>query len=153
MMGTSTTSQTVSVIATGAFNAGGTANFGSKTVTLDLNGGTIQFTTTTKSDKQNTNSGCLFAEVNSSTYTLGHGTGAFKGVTGTGVAGFTLHALTPRLSNGKCNDNATPVAEQLVATLKGPVSLSSRISRGRQRWRPMKFVLSIRVRRVCRTFS
>jgi hypothetical protein len=60
-------------------------------------------------------------------YTLGSGTGKYKGIKGNGTADIKFTATLPKLSNGKCNESptATPVpgTTSSVVRASGPVTL------------------------------
>lgn len=119
-------SNTYSAIATGAFTAGGTAALGSHRhpATLRFSNGTIKLTFKAGPFKNRANvKTCLQTTVDSGTYKLASGTGAYKGITGSGK--FTLQFRAVGTSvNGKCSTSTpTTVADQNIITLSGPVSL------------------------------
>jgi hypothetical protein len=65
---------------------------------------------------------CLFTVTVRSTDTLGHGTGTYAGISGSGTFTFSLRAVFPRVA-GKCTMNRPPLALQEILTSAGPVSL------------------------------
>jgi hypothetical protein len=112
-----------SAIATGEFTAGGTVVEGaSGKGTIRLSGGTIAIDSKSGTSKSNTNPAtCLDTDVVSGTYTLTSGTGAYKGITGSGKFTFTATAVRPMIKR-KCSTTAKPTASQRVVTASGPVS-------------------------------
>ena len=113
-----------SVIATGHFTAGGTATQKSKGVlTLHFSAGTITLKIAKnhkKLSKGQTATACIQTQTGSSTYTIAAGTGAYRGINGSG--GATLHnTFVEDAANGHCS-NAFAAIQSLV-TASGPVSL------------------------------
>jgi hypothetical protein len=113
-----------SVIATGAFIDGGTATHGSKgTLRLHLSNGTItldgkkQHHRVTKTE---TATACMQTASTSITYTIAQGTGAYKGITGSGHA-TDKDAFIEQVVHGDCSPNFA--AAQGIITASGPVSL------------------------------
>ena len=64
---------------------------------------------------------CLETTVDSGTYTLASGTGAYKGITGSGKLSLDFRAVGP-IVNGKCSIPTTTAAQNII-TLSGPASL------------------------------
>lgn len=118
-----------SAIATGAFTAGGTADLsghGSPS-TMHFSDGTITFEAKLPPLKTNGNAKlCLETTTDSGTYTILSGTGAYKGISGTGTSTLDFRAVGP-IVNGKCSIPTT-VADQNIITASGPVSLAQRVS-------------------------
>jgi hypothetical protein len=115
-------SDTFSVIATGVFTAGGTATLPSGKGTLRFPTGTIE--TTSKSSKPINTSNmktCYGTLSQKGTYTIVGGTGAYKGISGSGKLTVSLREVIP-IVNGKCH-GLTPVAAQGIVTGSGPVTL------------------------------
>jgi hypothetical protein len=113
-----------SVIATGDFIAGGTAAQKTKGVlTLHFSAGTITLHTTKhhqKLSKNQTATACIQTSNSSGTYTIAGGTGAYRGISGSGRS--TLHnTFVERVVNGQCSNAFTAV--QSLITASGPVSL------------------------------
>lgn len=130
MITTDPGSGVVSAIATGGFTAGGTA------VNI-THGQAFRFATGEFSiaigkpgtKHQNLNlTNCLYTKTGSGTYTFENGTGAYRGITGSGKVSFSLRAVYP-LINGKCpstdlpGTSGNPTAIQYTETASGPVSL------------------------------
>lgn len=122
---TSTTARPVySVIATGAFIDGGIATHERKgELTLHLSSGTISLTRTKPHPhvtKTQTATACMQTAHSTFSYTIVHGTGAYKGITGSGRA--TDHdALVEQVVRGNCSPNFA--AAQGVITATGPMLL------------------------------
>lgn len=120
-----------SLIATGRFTAGGTMVNGKRLQTLRFADGRFNLVIAAKPTQHvNLNATtCLYIKTGSAIYTLADGTGAYKGIVGSGRTSFTLRAAYP-LVNGKCPSNdqpggsGTPTAIQFTETASGPVSLS-----------------------------
>jgi hypothetical protein len=114
-----------SVIATGAFVAGGTATQESKGVPLTLRfpAGTITLHTAKRHktlSKSQTATACLQTQTASGAYTITGGTGAYRGISGSGRS--TIHnTFVERVVNGDCSNAFTAV--QSFVTASGPVSL------------------------------
>ena len=113
-----------SVVATGAFTDGGTAaQKGSNGLVLKLSAGTITFRTAThvsRTSKSETVSVCVQTQAKHGSYTIVGGTGASRGITGSGhsVMGATF---VERLVHGACANGFSAV--QAVVTASGPVAL------------------------------
>jgi hypothetical protein len=122
---TSTTNESkYSAIATGPITAGGTAELTGSKGTIVLPAGTINLTS--KMTGAPTESGsmqkCLSVFSEKGTYTLTRGTGAYKGISGSGR--FSLKSTGVGMSkHGKCDisPSSKPVASQSVITASGPV--------------------------------
>jgi len=126
LMSTNGTSNKSSMIAYGSvFTAAGTDVSGkgnTDTVTFPngsfklvhkITGGTQQFNPAT----------CLLSITQKATYTVGSGTGAYAGISGSGKAVVNGLGIGGRNSKGKCSQSAPPVAFHLVINGSGPVSL------------------------------
>ena len=76
-----------SAVATGAFTAGGTAIVSDHAadITLRFPTGTIRVTAAQGHVNTTTNAACLLAEASSGTYKIIGGTGAYKGISGSGT--------------------------------------------------------------------
>lgn len=117
-------SHVYSAIATGDFTAGGTATLGSHghPGTLRLSNGTIKLKAKVGPLMTHGNAKtCLETTVDSGTYTLSNGTGAYKGITGSGKLSLRFRAVGP-IVHGKC-EIPTTVAAQNIITLSGPAAL------------------------------
>jgi hypothetical protein len=120
---TSTTSNTYSAIATGAFTAGGTANLPTGHGTLKFSAGTI--TVTDKGGKAKVKTSlkkCIQSTTQSGTYTITGGTGAYAGITGSGKFKAAFVQVGPTVK-GKCSTKANAVAAQSAVVGSGPVIL------------------------------
>ena len=107
-----------SVIASGAFTAGGT--YDDVTHTLRFPNGTLEFKTK-EGPLKTTRTGCLLLnESSSDTYVIEHGTGAYKRIRGSGKAIGKVTSVYP-MTNGKCSQKPSQV--QIIITGSGPVSL------------------------------
>jgi hypothetical protein len=129
LISTSATSNTLNALAWGPFAAAGTdheGNSNTKTATdlLKLNGGSFKITHTVKSEKQSINpKTCFLSVIEKGTYKLSAGTGAYKGISGSGTFTLTVYALAAKTKKGTCNENANPIGLQNVVTASGPVKL------------------------------
>lgn len=115
VVGTSATSNTPGVIATGVFTAGGVDHTGAQVDTLVFPNGSFKVAhkgTTTHTFNPKT---CLLADGGKSTLTLYGGTGAYAGISGSGTSELNVLAIAAR-SGGKCS-MTKPVAFQAI--LKG----------------------------------
>ncbi|MGA2013112.1 MAG: hypothetical protein ABSH51_21605 [Solirubrobacteraceae bacterium] len=114
-----------SVIATGAFVAGGTATRPSTGVLkLSFPNGTITLNTGKKpkvTTVHQTATVCIETQSNTGGhFTITGGTGAYKGITGSGRV--TAHStFIEQVVNGQCASAYTAV--QAIATASGPISL------------------------------
>jgi hypothetical protein len=117
------TSSRTSVIFTGAFTAGGVASVGRTTGTFTVPGGTFKIRHSRGTGKQTFNPRtCLLTVSRHGTYTLGHGTGKYAGISGHGT--YQLHILAvARKAHGKCSQSLPPAAFQQIINASGPVSL------------------------------
>jgi hypothetical protein len=121
IVGTSVTSNAESIIATGAFTAGGVDHSGNKVDKVQFSTGT--FTITHKGTQKvgfNAKT-CLATITGAGTYVLSGGTGAYKGLSGSGNYKFSAHEVASRSSSDKCTNKAA--AYQQVIAASGPVSL------------------------------
>ncbi|HYB28229.1 MAG TPA: hypothetical protein VEF89_16560 [Solirubrobacteraceae bacterium] len=114
-----------SAIATGAFTAGGTAilDLRAGTGTLRFQDGSIRLLTKHSPTKTTGNlKTCLQKDTQSGTYTIVSGTGVYKGISGSGK--YTDKAtFVGATVNGKCSNDTTADAIQIILTAIGPVSL------------------------------
>jgi hypothetical protein len=121
---TAAASPNYSVIATGAFIDGGTATHGSKgALILQLSSGTITLHGSKQHPrvtKTQTASACMQTESTTITYTVGQGTGAYQGISGSGSATDNA-SFVEQIVSGSCS--STFAAVQGSITASGPVSL------------------------------
>ncbi len=116
-----------SAIATGAFTAGGTATETKKPrkeIILRFPAGTITLTSSgrghSRVKKHHTASACLEARRASGKYSIAGGTGAYKGISGSGTV--THHeTFVVAAKGGHCTSKF--LAIQAIITASGPVSL------------------------------
>jgi hypothetical protein len=125
-MSTAVTADKFNVIATGAFTAGGTATPLAANNTLKFPNGTITVTSKSKGKPvytANTKT-CYETLSQKGTYTITAGTGAYKGITGTGKFNLSIREVGP-VVNGECDlKTSKRVASQGLITAAGPVTLS-----------------------------
>ena len=113
------------IIATGVFTAGGTDISGSKSDTAKLAKGSFKVNHSGPFHiiKQQVNPKTCFAVFEATaSITLSGGTGAYKGISGSGSATITDTAIGPK-SKGKCNLNANPVANEQTITATAHVKV------------------------------
>lgn len=122
-MSTKATSARISVIATGAFTAGGYVIPAAVTDTLVFSGGTFKFRHVTHHVKAGGNPRtCLLAETLRGTFTIGHGTGEYAGIRGSGAFVTSLVAVTVKDRAGQCTHVRAPATFQGITTASGTVS-------------------------------
>jgi len=113
------------IIASGVFTAGGTDISGNSTDTAKFANGSfkIHHGTKVKIVKEQVNpSTCLEEFVATVKFTLGGGTGAYKGISGSGTATIKDLGIAKR-SKGQCNPNANPLQNEETITAKAHVKL------------------------------
>jgi hypothetical protein len=124
IMTTSAASKGSSIVATGAFTAGGviTGNFGnSQADTVRLPGGTFKITTNAVGGSGTDNrSTCLSTSHVNGTYQVRGGTGKYASLSGSGQ--WTLSSVTIDSRDPKGHCTRTPTAYQQAITLHGHVS-------------------------------
>lgn len=125
LMGTSTKSATVSVIATGLINDGGVTRLTSNQSEVRLGSGTFRLSSKTGPAKNRFNAAtCVTTITGGGTYTLSHGTGKYAHITGSGHFVTSGQSVFPRKAGGACSISH-PLAVQVIITLRGPVTLGS----------------------------
>jgi hypothetical protein len=126
IMNTSATSNTASIIGSGAFTAGGTTtgiNSSSSKGTVKFPTGTFVITHSKGTGTQSFNPKTCLLRVNlKGTYTLGSGTGAYANISGNGVYHLSILAVGAK-SGGTCSHTLPPPTFQQVIQASGPVSL------------------------------
>jgi hypothetical protein len=126
LMSTSSSSSTAPVVAYGnAFTAGGVDHEGKGNVdTVVFANGTFKITHKMTGSHQSFNpKTCLLTATGTATYTLSDGTGAYKGLTGSGHARVSILAVAARNSQGKCSKTEKPAAFEQLIDASGPASL------------------------------
>jgi hypothetical protein len=124
IMGASTRSSSDSVIVTGAFTAGGSIDLGANTGKIALDGGSLTLVPDFGPARHSFNSAtCLMTISGRGTYTLGHGTRRYAGISGSGRFTVSIRQVNVRESDGKCSATKA-AAYQGVITGSGPVTLS-----------------------------
>ena len=116
-------SRQISVIASGAFTVGGTDRAGRVTDVLKFPGGTLRYRHVTRTfsasfDPQT----CLLTENLTGTFTLGHGTGRYAGVHGSGKFALSIVGVTAKNRAGLCTHAQAPATFQQVSTATGTVT-------------------------------
>jgi hypothetical protein len=112
-----------SVIATGAFTAGGRTNLNTRVGVLHFPGGTVTaFPRPTSTVTQISRRTCLMTIVQQGTYRLGRGTGKFARLSGHGRFAAHILAVLRRTKQGRCSQSRPPQALQQVINAHGPVS-------------------------------
>jgi hypothetical protein len=125
LMTTQPSASKYTIIASGLFTAGGVDLSGSKADLARLPGGTFKIDHGGQIHivKQSVNpKTCLAQFVATTKFTLGAGTGAYKGITGSGKATLSGLGIAPR-AKGKCNPNGTPLAWEQTITASAHVTL------------------------------
>jgi hypothetical protein len=113
-----------SVIATGAFTDGGIARVRNGHGTLWLRDGTITLKTRHRKPKVHIDeTSCVGEVTESGTYKLVGGTGAYKGIRGSGTLEGHYTAVG-RKKDGVCSRTTDPAAAQLTLIGRGPITLS-----------------------------
>jgi hypothetical protein len=111
-----------SIIARGVFTAGGVTHPGSKVDTAVFSDGTftIAHSGGTGTPRFNPKT-CLGVITLNGTYRIGHGTGAYAGISGHGIYRLNILLVVARNSAGKCGNKT--VAYQQIIRAQGPLSL------------------------------
>jgi hypothetical protein len=123
IMTTTATSNRLSIIATGSFTAGGVDHEASSVATETFPGGTFRIRHSRGTGKQTFNPGtCLLTLNLHGTYTLGHGTGKYAGISGHGTYKLSILAIARKV-HGQCSQSLPPATFQQIISASGPVSL------------------------------
>ena len=102
---------------TGALTAGGTAILRGPVATVTLPGGTFKVSAKGKSTQNFNKATCLFTVTAHGPYRLGHGTGKYAGISGSGKATSACGRCPPVA--GACTMNG-PLALQQILSATGP---------------------------------
>ncbi len=122
---TAVNSTTSTVIATGAFTAGGKDHqLSNHKDRFKFPNGSFVVTHKGKQHITFNAKKCLLSGKGHGTFVLSKGTGAYAGISGHGVYVLSLAGVGQRKSNGKCdaNNNAPPVAFEQLIRAHGKVS-------------------------------
>jgi hypothetical protein len=122
IVSTSATSNVESIIATGAFTAGGTDVSGNKIDTVKFPTGTFRITHMGSQKGSLNPKTCLESIMGKGTYDLSRGTGAYNGISGSGTYKLSIEIVAGR-ANGKCSMSVKPAAYQFMVEASGPVSM------------------------------
>jgi hypothetical protein len=113
------------IIASGLFTAGGTDRSGNTVDSAKLTGGTFKinhnFPLKVVREQLNQKT-CLMEFAATSRFTLEKGTGAYKGISGSGKALISGIGIARR-THGTCNPNANPVFQEQTITATAHVHL------------------------------
>ena len=113
-----------SIIASGAFTAGGVNHPGNKVDTAMFPNGTFKIAHSNGTGTPRFNAKtCLGTIVLNGTYRLSGGTGAYAGISGHGIYRLNILIVSARNSAGKCSHKLPPTAFQQIIKAQGPVSL------------------------------
>jgi hypothetical protein len=122
IISTSETSNTAPEISYGVVTGHGTDLMGSKVDTIKFANGSFNVTHSPGKGPQSFDAKtCLFLLDQHGTYTIGHGTGAYKGITGSGTYQVSVIGIGTK-AGGQCSQSKPPVAFQLVIQGTGTVS-------------------------------
>jgi hypothetical protein len=119
IVSTQSGSHRLSVIATGAFTAGGyeVPRRGGDVIVFP--GGTLRLRLSENHGSGSVSTTCLFTQAARGTFTLGHGTGRYAGITGSGKAR-TASILVTANKGGKCL--GPDDAYQAITTANGTIT-------------------------------
>jgi hypothetical protein len=126
LMTTQPTASKYVIITSGVFTAGGTDVSGAKTDTAKFHDGTfkIHHGSALHITKQKVNpKTCLAQFAATVKFTLGGGTGAYKGISGSGTAKINALEIAKRNSKGACNLNAAPAVNEQTITATAHVKV------------------------------
>jgi hypothetical protein len=120
---TTTATNGYTAIATGAFTDGGAALLQVPQGAIKLQRGTIKLAIKVGKPSESINlKACLGVSTQPGTYKVVGGTGAYKGIAGSGS--FVAHYTeVGKIVNGKCSKTAKPVASEGIITASGPVTM------------------------------
>jgi hypothetical protein len=112
------------VIAVGLFTAGGrNVVVSSSTDRLVFAGGSFKVRFSKPQGPQSFSPlTCLLDSIQHGTYTIGHGAGAYAGISGHGKYQLIVLAVSAKGAGGQCDRNAKPVATETELEAQGPAS-------------------------------
>jgi hypothetical protein len=123
IMNTVATSSRLSVIATGAFTSGGYVIPAAVTDMVVFPGGTFKFRHVSHGGTASFNSRTgLLTETERGTFTIGHGTGTYTGIRGSGTFVTSIVAVTAKNHAGRCVRVQAPATYQEITTATATVS-------------------------------
>jgi hypothetical protein len=123
LVSTSATSNKLNVILYGPLTARAVDIQGNKSDLIKLAGGTFVVNHGPTTGPQTFNPKTCLVTVNQhGSYTINHGTGAYKGISGSGKAHVLALVIGAKV-NGACSMKKAPVAFQLVIDASGPLHL------------------------------
>jgi len=122
IVSTSFSSNAESIIATGAFTAGGTDISGNKVDAVKFPAGSFKIAHMGTEKGSFNPKTCLDSITGTGKYSLSAGTGAYKGIRGSGTYRLSVRIVANKVA-GKCSMRVKPQASQLMITASGPVSL------------------------------
>jgi uncharacterized membrane protein len=114
LMTTSGTATTIPVIANGVFTAAGVDHTGNTVDTAVFPTGSFKINhggPISGTPKLNPAT-CFFTFTGKGKFTISGGTGAYKGISGSGKVVITIVGITGRTKKGACSENGAPVAWQ-----------------------------------------
>jgi hypothetical protein len=126
LMSTSATASKGRVIAYGVFTGAAVDFMGNTTDTFKFRNGSFRVRHSQGHGTQSFNPrSCLIRINQHGTYSISHGTGRYKGITGHGKYRFSILALGAHNKNGKCSTSQSkpPVAFEQIIQASGPVHL------------------------------
>ena len=113
-----------SIIATGAFTAGGVNHPGNRVDTAVFPNGTFKIAHSNGTGTPHFNPRtCLFTLALNGTYRLSGGTGAYAGISGHGIYRGNITFVAARNAAGQCSNKLPPTAFQQIIRAQGPVRL------------------------------
>lgn len=115
---------TGSVIATGDFTTGGTFTAKGRFQKVRFPNGTFELVQQSKPHKHGhlNATTCLYTQTGAGTYALANGTGAYKGISGSGKDSYVLRQVLARIKGVCAAPNTNVVALQFIETARGPAS-------------------------------
>jgi hypothetical protein len=125
LMTTQPSASKYTIIASGVFTAGGVDTSGSTTDTATFANGSFKISHGGKIKilkEQVNQKTCLAVLEAQSSMTLGSGTGAYKGISGSGSVLINELAIFPR-TKGRCNPNTSPLSNEQTITATAHVTL------------------------------
>jgi hypothetical protein len=123
IVSTQAASRRLSVIATGAFTAGGyeIPRHGGGVIVFPGGRLTLRLSENTGSGSAGSST-CLFTQTARGSFTIGHGTGRYAGITGSGKVRASSIAITAKSAAGKCIHLNDPATYQAITTANGSIT-------------------------------